>query len=120
MRGNRDVKKLWNGFRKNKIKPVISVLVIGELIYILYRENREQTEVAKIVDKLISLSDVVSVDISVVKKAAEIKHRYRIPYMDSLIFATALKKGCSKFYTSDRNHMSKLKKENTEVILCHE
>jgi len=120
MKGSQKAKNLWNRLRREKARPVVSTLVIGELIYILYRESLDHGEVEKIVNRVGRLSEVIPVNLSVVKKAAMIKHNYRIPYIDSLIFATALHAGCDKLYTSDRNHMDKLQAEGVEIVFCRE
>ncbi|MBI3813491.1 MAG: PIN domain-containing protein [Nitrospinae bacterium] len=67
-----------------------------------------------------STSEIIDTNITIVKKGAEIKHRQKIPYIDSLVGATAIVNGCKKLYTSDRKHMKGLKDYGLEVVFIRE
>lgn len=103
MRGNEEAKELWKEFRVRRIRPIISVLTVGELFYILLKE--QAPEPLRVTDSLRRIAKVINVDNEIVLKAGELKNRHKIPYVDSLIAATVLIAKCNEFITSDRNHM---------------
>lgn len=119
MRGSKEAMALWRWIKEERIKPVVSTLTIGEIMYILYRENRNE-DANGIVEKILHVAKVMPVDITIARKGAEIKYLQKIPYIDSLIGATAILNGCGKLYTSDRKHMSILKNYGLEVVTLHE
>ncbi len=54
MRGNEDAKDLWKEFRDRRIRPIISVFTIGELFYILLKE--QTPEPLRVTDSLRRIS----------------------------------------------------------------
>ena len=119
MKGSEDAKSLWHKIKENKIKPIVSILTIGELLYILYREGRSK-EIDIIIKRMVSTTEIINTDIEIIRKGAEIKHLQKIPYIDSLIGATAIVNGCKKLYTSDRKHMKNLQDYGIEIVFLRE
>ena len=119
MRGSGEAKSLWRGFKENKITPFVSVLTVGELSYILHREGKSN-EADMIIKRMEAVTRIVDVDASIARKAAEIKHFKHIPYIDSLVGATAILTGCEKLCTSDRKHMKSLQAYGVEIVFVHE
>lgn len=119
MRGNSEAIALWRWLKQNRLRPVISAITAGELLYVLYREKKKE-EAEGIVERIFRIADAIPVDIEVAKKGAGIKHSQGMPYVDALIGATALSSGCQKLYTSDRNHMKSLKSYGLEIIIIRE
>lgn len=119
IRGSEEARSIWRGIRDSRIRPVISTLAVGELLYILYSENRKR-ESEGIVKKIMAVAEVIPVDMSVVLKGVEIKHSQEIPYVDSLIGATAMLSNCKVLYTSDRAHMKTLEDYGLKVVIVRE
>ncbi len=104
MKGNDEARDIWYDLRDKGIKPTISSLTIGEVLYIILQDR--PFEVAnEVIDKIQRVGKIIPVDIDVAKKGGELKYRHKIPYVDSLIAATALLTGCKRLITSDRKHM---------------
>jgi len=116
MRGSKKAISLWREFKKEKIRPIISTLVVGELLYIFYREGKSK-EAKEIVERMAGVGEVENVSVNVVTEGAGIKHSLGIPYVDALIGATALINGCKKLYTSDRKHMKRLEGKGITVFV---
>lgn len=109
MRGSLKAQSLWHEMKENKIKPVISSFSIGELIYILYKQGKKYEEIEGILRRIMQVTRVVDTSSTIAIKSAEIKHKIKIPYIDSLIGATAILSNCKTIYTSDRKHMENIK-----------
>lgn len=121
MRGSHKAVSLWQEMKKNKIKPVMSSLSIGELVYILYREGKEDEEIKGILIKMVRVIKVIDTSSIIATKGAEIKHKTKIPYIDSLITATAIMSNCKTIYTSDRKHMENIKDYyDIDVVIVRE
>ena len=58
IRGSKKAISLWREFRKEKIRPVISTLIAGELLYIFYKEGKSE-EAKEMVGKMARVGEDV-------------------------------------------------------------
>lgn len=119
MRGNEQARTLLHDLRREKLRAIVSVLCLGELLYILYREGRGN-ESAKIIRGIAGTMRIVNLDLEIVEEGAKIKDAKKIPYVYSLIGATAIVNGCKKLYTADTQHMTVLKDYGIDVVVIRE
>jgi predicted nucleic acid-binding protein len=119
LKGNHDAKDIWHKLREEGIRPIVSALTIGELLYILLRD-RPLEAAQKVVDKIQTVGKVVAVGVDVARKGGELKDKHKVPYVDSLIVATVLLSGCEELITSDRKHMGILKEYGITVKILRE
>ena len=78
---------LWKSIREQEAFPIVSVLTIGEILYLAYRIG-EPEEGHKMVKGIALAASVQAVDQNITEKAAGLKHGRGMPYVDALIFAT--------------------------------
>lgn len=105
----------WNSLSRSDIPPIVSLLTIGELLYISFRLNKP--EIGKqIIESIYGAAKVLPVDREIVEKAAALKASRGIPYIDSLILATFLISGCKEIHTSDKKHFSGLNIKGLKII----
>ncbi len=91
----------------------VSVVTIHEIYKIVL--EREGREVAKLRGETIRRDfEVVDMDYVLAIGSAEIRRKYRIPFADSVIIATAQRWGCSVI--SDDPHFQKVKEVKTRWI----
>lgn len=115
MRGDRKAVDLWRELSSGDSVPVVSVLTLGELLYISYRSGKPDE--GKLMVESIDLSTrVIPVDRPITEKAASMKAGRSIPYVDSIILATFLLHGCKVVHTTDRNHFSEIKNKALSFI----
>ena len=92
---------------KNLIRerPLLSVQVINEVINVLIKKfNFPIHEVKEVFDFLKANTEIILVNLHIIKLALIVKERYRFSYWDSLIVASALESGCSILFTEDMQH----------------
>jgi len=85
--------------------PVVSAQVVSEYINVL----RRMTFIPK--DKLLGLcaqalenARIYPVNVSVIRLAEQILHRYKLQIFDSIIIASSIAAGCEILYSEDMQH----------------
>lgn len=100
-----DERKRTIAFTLLSRQPTISTQVINECSHVLRRKQQlDPGEVARLLEDIIRLTQVVEVGLPQIRQAWEIAGKYRYGHYDSLIVATALSAGCSVLYTEDMQH----------------
>jgi len=105
----------WKELAQADTPPVVSILTIGELLYIGYRLNKPGIS-RKIVESIYTATNVLSIDQDIVEKAAALKAGKGMPYIDSLILATFLKAGCKEIHTTDKKHFSGVNVKGLKLV----
>jgi predicted nucleic acid-binding protein len=100
--GWRKVESLLQSARQQNNSIFISVLNWGEVFYLLWQRRGEETARRTIASLSRLPLQVVSVDLSQVLKAAEIKALHKIPYVDCVAAALASLQHAT-LVTSDRD-----------------
>ncbi|MFZ6008696.1 MAG: PIN domain-containing protein [Nitrospirota bacterium] len=59
--------------------------------------------------------EIVSVSLSIAKKAARISHTFGIPSLDSLILSSLVEVGCKRIYSTDP-HFDQFKEKSIKII----
>src|SRR3990172_6124200 len=87
----------------NKNNIIISVQVINEFHWILKRKyDVNESEIRnKVINAILLIAEVTSVDLKIYKSAFVIRDKYAISFWDSLIVASALENDCSILYSED-------------------
>lgn len=115
IRGNQDIIDTWEAFNSGDTVPVVSVLTLGELLYISFRTGTP--DIGKALADNIDLScRVISVDRQIIEKAAALKAGRAIPYIDTIILATFMLNECRTIHTTDRNHFSEIKNKGIDFV----
>ncbi len=109
---------VWEELSKSSVPAVVSLLTIGELLYISFRLSKPEVG-KKIVNTIYTATKVLPPDREIVEKAAALKAGRGIPYIDSLILATFLYAGCKEIHTTDKNHFSGLNIKGLRIALHH-
>lgn len=115
IRGNQDIIDIWEELNSADTAPVVSVLTLGELLYISFRTGTPDVGKA-LVDNIDMASRVVPVDRKIIEKAAALKAGRAIPYIDAIILATFMLNDCRTIHTTDRNHFSEIKNKGIDFI----
>jgi predicted nucleic acid-binding protein len=105
----------WDLLSRSDIPPIVSLLTIGELLYISFRLNKPEKG-KQVVETIYIAAKVLPVDREIVEKAAALKASRGIPYIDSLILATFLISGCKEIHTTDKKHFSGLNIKGLKII----
>ncbi len=105
----------WNELAQSDLPPVVSLLTIGELLYIGHRLNKPAVT-RKVVESIHMATNVLSIDLDIVDKAATLKAGRGMPYIDALIFATFLKAGCTEIHTTDKKHFSGIHMKGVKLV----
>ena len=93
---------LLKEIERGKHRLIVSVLSFGEIKVGMYRIGKPELAEEAITNFVaIPNVEVVNVDFEVVDEAARRKHSLGLSFVDSLILATALIKGCEVFVTGD-------------------
>ena len=115
MHKEKEALRLWNDLSLSDIPPVVSILTIGELLYVSFRLN--QPDLGKqLAESIFIAANVVPVEREIVEKAAGLKASSGIPYVDSLILATFLISGCKEIHTTDKNHFSRVNTKGVKLF----
>ena len=115
MNKEKEAVRFWNDLSLSDIPPVVSMLTIGELLYISFRLN--QPDLGKqLAENIFIAANVVPVEREIVEKAAGLKASSGIPYVDSLILATFLISGCKEIHTTDKNHFSRVNTKGVKLV----
>lgn len=115
IRGNQKIVEIWQALNNEDTLPVVSVLTLGELLYISFRTGTP--DVGKsLVDNIDLAARVIPVDRKIIEKAAALKAGRAIPYIDAIILATFMLNECRTIHTTDRNHFSEVKNKEIDFI----
>jgi len=115
MKGDPTPLELWASLVTNDTLPVISMLTLGELLYISYRIGQPDKG-RELVDSIDKSARVMPVDRPIVEKAASLKAGRGIPYIDSIVLATFMLTGCKEIHTTDRNHFAEIKNKGISFV----
>jgi predicted nucleic acid-binding protein len=115
MKGDPKPIEFWASLVDSDILPVISMLTLGELLYISFRLGRPDKG-KELVDSIDKSARVMPVDRPIVEKAASLKAGRGIPYIDSIILATFMLAGCREIHTTDRNHFAEIKNKDISFV----
>jgi predicted nucleic acid-binding protein len=115
IKGNQKIIEIWKDLNNKDTLPVVSVLTLGELLYISFRTGTPDIGRA-LIDNIDLSSRVVHVDRKITEKAAALKAGRAIPYIDAIILATFMLNDCNTIHTTDRNHFSEIKNKGIDFI----
>jgi predicted nucleic acid-binding protein len=115
MKGDSKPVEFWTSLAESDTLPVISMLTLGELLYISFRLGHPDKG-KELVDSIVKSARVLPVDRPIVEKAASLKAGRGIPYIDSIILATFLIAGCREIHTTDRNHFAEIKNKGISFV----
>jgi predicted nucleic acid-binding protein len=115
IRGNQEIINIWQDLNNEDTLPVVSVLTLGELLYISFRTGTPDIGKA-LVDNIDLASRVIPVDRKISEKAAALKAGRAIPYIDAIILATFMQNECKTIHTTDRNHFSEIKNKGIDFV----
>ena len=115
MKGDPKPIQFWASLVDSDILPVISMLTLGELLYISFRLGQPDRG-KELVDSIDKSARVIPVDRPIVEKAASLKAGRGIPYIDSIILSTFMLTGCREIHTTDRNHFSEIKNKGLSFV----
>src|SRR6267142_2823331 len=88
--GAERVERLLTGARHRNTPMLISVLTWGEVFYYAWQERGEESARRTLADLSRLPLEVIPVDLPQVLKAAELKTRHKIPYVDCVAAALAV------------------------------
>ncbi len=115
-KGDERILDRWSKFVRDDIFPVVSILTIGEMLYLSYRFE-DQKRFKDIISNIEIFSNIVDVNRDIIERAAKLKHGIGMPYVDSIILSTFLNEGCVEVHTTDKNHFRNFKKKGINVIV---
>jgi predicted nucleic acid-binding protein len=115
MKGDTKPIEFWASLVDGDRLPVISMLTLGELLYISFRIGLPDKG-KELVDSIDKSARVMPVDRPIVEKAASLKAGRGIPYIDSIILSTFMLTGCREIHTTDRNHFSEIKNKGLSFV----
>ena len=107
--------EFWASLVDSDTLPVISILTLGELLYISFRLGQPDKG-KELVDRIDKSARVMPVDRPIVEKAASLKAGRGIPYVDSIILATFMLAGCREIHTTDRSHFADIKNKGISFV----
>lgn len=108
--------KHWEGLKAHGVIPFVSVLTLGELLYLTIRVGKPEHG-RKMVEGIVKTSTIVDVNRQIVERAAALKGGRGIPYIDSVIIASFLENGCKEIHTKDRRHFGELKNKGLKIVI---
>jgi predicted nucleic acid-binding protein len=115
MKGDSKPIEFWTSLADSDRLPVISMLTLGELLYISFWIGQPDKG-KELVDSIDKSARVLPVDRPIVEKAASLKAGRGIPYIDSIILATFMLSGCREIHTTDRNHLAEIKNKDITFV----
>ena len=115
MKGESKPIAFWSSLVDSDTLPVVSMLTLGELLYISFRIGQPDKG-KELVDSIDKSARLISVDQPIVEKAASLKAGRGIPYIDSIILSTFMLTGCRSIHTTDRSHFAKIKNKGISFI----
>ena len=87
MKGDSKPIEFWASLIDRDMLPAISMLTLGELLYMSFRIGQPEKG-KELVDSIDKSARAIPVDRPIVEKAASLKAGRGIPYIDSIILAT--------------------------------
>ena len=115
MKGDSKPIEFWASLVDSDTLPVISMLTLGELLYISFRIGQPDRG-KELVDSIDKSARVMPVDRPIVEKAASLKAGRGIPYIDSIILSTFMLTGCREIHTTDRKHFAEIKNKGISFV----
>jgi len=115
MKGDSKPVEFWTSLADSDRLPVISMLTLGELLYISFRLGQPDKG-KELVDNIDKSARVLPVDRPIVEKAASLKAGRGLPYIDSIIIATFMLSGCREIHTTERNHLAEIKNKDISFV----
>ncbi len=115
MKGDSKPIEFWVSLVDSDILPVVSMLTLGELLYISFRLGQPDKG-KELVDSIDKSACAMPVDRPIVEKAASLKAGRGIPYIDSIILATFLLAGCREIHTTDRKHFAEIENKGVSFV----
>ena len=115
MKGDSKPVEFWTSLADSDALPVISMLTLGELLYISFRVGQPD-QGKELVDRIEKSARVLPVDRPIVEKAASLKAGPGIPYIDAIILSTFMLSGCREIHTTDRNHLDEIKNKGISFV----
>ena len=116
MLGDKGIIEHWEGLKEKETAPCVSVLTLGEILYLTIRIGKPQ-QGKKMVEGIEKTCTILDVDKQVVERAASLKGGHGTPYIDSIIIASFLENGCKEIHTKDRKHFGEVKSKETKIIV---
>ena len=116
IQGEEDIIKHWEDLKARDVIPFVSVLTLGELLYLTIRVGKPEHG-RKMVEGIVKTSSIVDVNMQIVERAAVLKGGRGIPYIDSLIIASFLENNCKEIHTKDRRHFGEVKNKGLKVVI---
>jgi predicted nucleic acid-binding protein len=116
IQGEKNIISHWQSLKSGEIIPYVSVLTLGELLYLTIRAGKPE-QGRKMIEGIEKTSMVVNVDRQIVERAATLKGGHGIPYVDSIIIASFLENGCKEIHTKDRKHFREIKAKGIKIII---
>lgn len=87
---------------------ISSTQVLHEYYSVMLRYKVSDSIIQDNVEAIISASEIVLIDIAVIRRAHRIRLQQRFSYWDSLIVASTIHSGCDILYTEDLQHRQKI------------
>jgi len=116
MLGDKGIIEHWEGLKEKEVAPCVSVLTLGEILYLTIRIGKPQ-QGKKMVEGIEKICTILNVDKPVVERAASLKGGYGTPYIDSIIIASFFENGCKEIHTKDRKHFGEVKSKGAKIIV---
>jgi predicted nucleic acid-binding protein len=115
MKGDPKPVEFWTSLADSDTLPVISMLTLGELLYISFRIG-QPGQGKELVDSIDKSARVMPVDRPIVERAASLKAGRGITYIDAIILSTFMLSGCREIHTTDRNHFTEIKNKDISFV----
>lgn len=116
IQGEQNIIKHWEDLKAHDAIPYVSVLTLGELLYLTIRVGKPEHG-RRMVEGIVKTANIVNVNRQIVERAAALKGGRGIPYIDSLIIASFLENGCKEIHTKDRQHFGEVKNKGLKIII---
>jgi predicted nucleic acid-binding protein len=116
IQGEEGIVAHWEKLKTGEVIPYVSVLTLGELLYLTIRIGKPD-QGRKMIGGIERTSVVIDVDRRIAERAATIKAGRGIPYVDSIIIASFLQNGCKEIHTKDGNHFGEIKTKGVKVVV---
>ncbi len=103
MLGDKGIIKHWEGLKTGEVIPLVSVLTLGEILYLAIRSGKPR-QGRNMIEGIEKASMIIDVNKQIAERAASLKGGHGIPYVDSIIIASFLENDCKEIHTKDRKH----------------
>ncbi len=115
IQGESNIINHWETLKAEEAAPYVSVLTIGELLYISMRAGKPE-QGRKMIEGIEKVSNIVNVDTQITERAAGLKAGLGIPYVDAIIISSFLENGCREIHTKDRGHFKEVKRKGLKIV----